>query len=372
MRHYERTRDKRFSNTKEILASVRISSSKYETKTNSHENVKSQSETLVNYGDIMYYGTIEIGTPALRMNVLFDTGSSNLWVPSIQCPWPECGDKRRYNSSASLTHSIDGREFRIVHESGNVEGFLSFDTVVVAGIEVKNQSLGEAIKMPSIYAESPIDGLFGMGFSLDALFNMKTPFENMISQNPTQQPVFSFYLSRDQDKSPGGEIIFGGYDEDYIKGDINYVPLTSKTHWQFEVDAVVVKTERSFEVPINDTAQAVADTGTSLIIGPIDEVKWLNEKLGGSLYDDGLYATNCDLVDKLPNVAVVINKIHYELSSKDYVLRVKSDNGRVVCILGFAGRDTNIWLLGDVFIGPYYTIFDLGQNRIGFAHTNKA
>jgi cathepsin D len=80
---------------------------------------------LTNYMDAQYYGTIEIGNPPQEFTVIFDTGSSNTWVPSKKCHSLACYLHNRYDSSESETYEHDSRKFAIRYGSGAVEGFIS-------------------------------------------------------------------------------------------------------------------------------------------------------------------------------------------------------------------------------------------------------
>ena len=104
-----------------------------------------------------------------------------------------------------------------------------------------------------------------------------------------------------------------------------------------------------------------------LLTGPASEVAKIAEILGAKEFISGEYLVACDYT--LPNLDFVINGNTYSLSPADYLI----PDGDI-CLLGIMALDIPVptgplWILGDVFMRKYYTVFDTANKRVGFAES---
>ena len=123
---------------------------------------------LHDYSNAQYFGEIELGTPPQKFEVIFDTGSSDLWVTSSACKSPFCVFKSKYHANASSTHQVNGTSFVIKYGSGPVEGYTSADNMLLSSdLLIKGQTFGEVVKVSGLgpeFALGKFDGILGLGF----------------------------------------------------------------------------------------------------------------------------------------------------------------------------------------------------------------
>ena len=326
---------------------------------------------MTNYQDAQYFGEIDIGTPSQKFTVIFDTGSSNLWVPSASCNAIACLLHDKYDSSQSSTYKANGTKATFPYGSGTVTGFVSEETLTLGGLAIKNQQFVETTDEPGLsWLLAQFDGLLGLGFGALAQGITPTPFDNAVAQKLVD-PVFSFYLNRDTTSQDGGELTLGGIDKSRYTGNITYAPVTQKAYWRIRQDGFAVGSDKTSYC--SGGCDVIADTGTSLIAMPSADAAKLNAQFGATEVTPGSgeYQIDCTKVASLPDVTFTIAGRDFTLAGSEYVLKVSSPEGDQ-CISGFSGIDLPaqigpLWILGDVFIGKYYTIFDVANARVGFA-----
>ncbi|KAL0300844.1 UNVERIFIED_CONTAM: Aspartic proteinase A1 [Sesamum radiatum] len=366
-------------------------------------NADTDVVALENFMDAQYYGEIGIGTPPQKFTVIFDTG--NLL---------------QFNMELELY--LD---------------FFSEDNVKIGHLVVKDQEFIEATSEPGVtFLVAKFDGILGLGFREISVGNATPVWYNMVKQGLVKEPVFSFWLNRNENEEEGGELVFGGVDPHHYKGQHTYVPVTQKDTGRLVIKIV-------FGGYCSSRCSAIADSGTSLIAGPTTVIAMINKAIGASgvvsqecksvveqygqtILDlllaeakpekicsqvglctfDGTHGVSgasrvlwmnmvadhlacmmlCALLVKWPlcdekptrakqdpnHILSYVNELceRLPIQWENQLLTVE---GSLLCLV-FPSQLVEKSLscppnriLGDVFMGPYHTVFDYGKLRVGFA-----
>lgn len=351
------------SNTDFVQGVVKRASAGLMTGAKYGSNLKAGTGPVVieDYQNSQYYGEITIGTPGQAFNVIFDTGSSDLWVAGSQCD-SSCGRHAEYNSAKSSSYIANGTIFEIQYGSGPVSGYQSIDDMASGTLQVKDQVFAEVTNAAGLglaYKLGKFDGILGLAFPILSQNKAPTVFENMFTQGDIDANVFSFYLGKESGAK--GELLLGGIDSDKYTGDINYVPLSSATYWEYKLDGLTVD-----GVTYGAGDKAIMDSGTSILTGPTEVVSALAASIGAKAINAAEYMVACD-TPNLPTLTYKLNGIDYTLEPSDYLI----PDGEL-CLLGMMGMDIPrpngpLWIMGDVFMRKYYTVFDVANEQVGIA-----
>mmetsp|Transcript_5310 Transcript_5310/g.9736 ORF Transcript_5310/g.9736 Transcript_5310/m.9736 type:complete len:276 (+) Transcript_5310:468-1295(+) len=211
------------------------------------------------------------------------------------------------------------------------------------------------------------DGLLGLGFSALSE-DYPTLIDTLYKQKAISNRVFSIYLSDNHfgeyNDTKSSNMIIGGYDlKTYANGvgedSIVYIGINSQTgYWATQLTSIKVD-----NIPISyGNSYAILDTGSSLIMGPTSQVKYLfnfMQSKGFCFELFGLLVCDCNV--EFPPITFSLQGKDFVITQEQYFYPIEG-----YCLFLVADIDIDhFWILGDVFLRQYYTIYDMDNKRIG-------
>ncbi|CAE6507438.1 unnamed protein product [Rhizoctonia solani] len=324
---------------------------------------KRQAEPLTDEeDDLLWAGTITIGTPGQSFLIDFDTGSADLWVPSSSCTSSGCSPHKKYTASSSSTSSKKSGTFSIEYGDGSTaSGPIYTDTVTVAGLSATSQYFSPVTSESSSFSSDPEDGILGLAFNSISSIGQPTLIDNLYSQGKISAPTFAFRLA-----TTGSELYLGGVDSAKYTGSITYAALTSKTYWLTTGSSSVGST-------VGYSGAMIIDSGTTIIVGPTSSVStWWSKVSGAAACSTSVCGTTgyyTYLCASPPTVSFTFNGAKFTIPSTDFNLGTIDNAGTrcVGAIVGTSGVPDNAWIVGDTLMKQTYTVFDQTNSRVGFA-----
>jgi len=313
---------------------------------------------ISDFQNAQYYGPAAVGTPPQDVKVIYDTGSSNLWVPNHKSFF---SSKHIYKHDKSSTYVANGTEFKIMYGSGPVSGFFSEDTMHMSTFAIPKYTFAEVNVTKGLgpgYAIGKFDGILGMGYDRLVVGGGPAPFSALVASGQLDEPVFAFYLG---DNQPG-ELVLGGVDENHYSGNFTYVDVTEAGYHQIALGGLSISGKSMTTV-----TKAIVDSGTSLLAGPKAEVRAIAKAVGAKQLSPLVQEYTIDCNADAPDIVITLSGKEYTLKFADYIIK---DAGE--CLFAFTGIDVPapngpLYILGDVFMRKFYTKFDVGNKRLGFA-----
>jgi len=303
-----------------------------------------------------YVGDISIGTPPQKSSVVFDTGSSNLWVTSQECISYSCSRHNKFDSSKSSTFTELHEQMDVQFGTGSISGSLGTDVFHLGPVHIPGQVFGRITSESGQVFLNDFDGIAGLSFSELSASVEATLFDNLMESDQLEKNWLTFYY----DVQGKSGIVFGNVHEELYSGPIHWVHVNKKLYWQVELDDITIgdislRKEGVLCPGTTEECILVFDTGTSILTAPTDSATFMLAHLEATAQPLCYH-----IKDHLAVKKFCLNSDEYSVDDQVQLmgLDVEPPKGP-------------LHIAGDTWIEKYLTIFDHDLNRVGIALSSR-
>ena len=355
------------------------------------------TQTLDNFlGGSLYFANSTIGTPPQTFRFHVDTGSSDLWANtdgsqicrSTSSQDIPCSVSGTYTANDSSSYKYVNSDFQIKYADGTgASGDYVTDAFSMGGATVQNLQFGVGYKSTSS------QGVMGIGYpALEALvqndddaFGQPSPYDNipqaMVKQGLINSNAYSLWL--DDINSLTGSILFGGVDTAKYTGSLVTLDIVPEGGKPIEMivtlDGASVSVGGNNQTALSQSISVLLDSGSTLSYLPNTTAETIYQAVGAQ-YDsrEQLAFCSCSLANSSDTMSFSFaggQKV-ISIDMADMVLQGGISQNQD-CTFGIApqpddaGGSGTSYTLGDSFIRNAYVVYDIDNNQISLAQTDR-
>ena len=183
--------------------------------------------------------------------------------------------------------------------------------------------------------------------------------------------VFAFHMSMNP-KEESSEMTLGDWDESKYTGNLNWYDVVHRKFWSITLDDVLVNGKSLGLCTPDRNCLVTPDSGTATITFPSWAFNKFEKEYGASLdCDEGWEYKQGDMTFVIGGKNYSVPSHHWNQREKTKLRRSGKDGECSTSItpldIHMPGLD-GLFIVGDLFMQMYYTVYDRDNDRVGFAN----